>query len=101
MGESNGDLCLLLVGNDSWLEWVVILRKVTQWAPCQWRTAADWQKELKGHISFLWKLCVSSHNASPGSLADSVRLSEAVTRGARELNLTIAMAPKYQWSDNV
>ena len=53
MGEANGDLCLLLVGNDSWLEWVVILRKVTQWAPCQWRTAADWQKELKGHISLL------------------------------------------------
>ena len=59
------------------------------------------EKELKGHVSFLWTLFVSSYNASPGSLADSVRLSEAVTRGARELNLSVAMAPKYQWSDNV
>ena len=93
---------MLLVQSDSWAEWQDIVGKVLPRKPKRWRKARDREArarkklELKHHIGDLWKLFVTSYNASPGSIAEAVSKAEAVTEASRRWEgVTIVMAPIF------
>lgn len=94
-----GDLALMLVASESWVEWQAIVGRVLQRTPAEWRSAQETElKELQHDIGALWNEFVKSYNASPGTIADAVVIAEAVTEASQSLGLSFTMAPRYQWA---
>mgnify|MGYP003321633783 CR=1 FL=1 len=93
-------LMLLTHGSESLELWQTIVRRVLLQTPTQWRKAEEKEKKrLKDYIGDLWKLFVTSYNASPGSIAETISIAEAVTEASRSWEgVSFAMAPKYEWN---
>ena len=83
-----GDLALMLVASESWVEWQAIVGRVLQRTPAEWRSAQEIElKELQEDIGALWNEFVQSYNASPNTIADAAVIAEAVTEASRSLGL--------------
>ena len=77
---TDGDIALMLVASESWVEWQAIMGRVLQHTPADRRSAQEIElKELQHDIGALWTEFVKSYNASPGTIADAVIIAEAVT----------------------
>ena len=91
---------LLTHGSESLELWQTIVRRVLLQTPTQWRKAEEKEKKrLKDYIGDLWKLFVTSYNASPGSIAETISIAEAVTEASRSWEgVSFAMVLIYEWT---
>ena len=96
---NDGDLALMLVASESWVEWQDIVGRVLQRAPDEWRSAPENElKNLKQDIGALWNVFVKNYNASPGAIVDAAVVAEIVTEASRHMGLSFMMVPRYQWA---